>query len=54
MSDFPVLEANILIVDDQEPNIRLLEFMLESAGYRGITGISDPRRVLAACKERRT
>ena len=37
--------ANILIVDDQEINVRLLEKILDQAGYRNITGITDSREV---------
>jgi putative two-component system response regulator len=52
MTHLPITDAHILIVDDQEPNIRLLEFMLESAGYRDTIGITDPRRVMAECRAR--
>lgn len=52
MTDFPITAARVLIVDDEEANIRLLEFMLESAGYHDTAGISDPRRVLGECRER--
>lgn len=53
MSELKITTSSILIVDDQEQNIRLLEFMLEAAGYRDVRGISDPRRALAACTDRR-
>ena len=32
-----ILNASILIVDDQEANVKLLEQMLREAGYRCIT-----------------
>ncbi len=40
-----ILNANILVVDDQEANVRLLEQMLSSAGYVSITSTMDPRKV---------
>jgi len=38
--------ARILIVDDQEANVKLLEYVLRGAGYRAVTPLSDPRQVL--------
>jgi len=40
-----ILNASILIVDDQETNIQLLEQMLGEAGYRCITSTMDPHVV---------
>lgn len=40
-----ILNARILIVDDQKANVLLLEQMLHSAGYRRVTSTSDPRSV---------
>jgi PAS domain S-box-containing protein len=40
-----ILNASILIVDDQEPNVVLLEKMLRNAGYTNITTTMDPRVV---------
>lgn len=40
-----ILNANILIVDDQEANILLLSGMLSSAGYTSITATQDPLSV---------
>ena len=37
-----ILNASILIVDDQESNVRLLEQMLREAGYLSITTTVDP------------
>ncbi|MCG8348223.1 MAG: response regulator [Chloroflexales bacterium] len=42
-----VYNANILIVDDQEPNLRLLEGILEHEGYRNIVSTTDSQHVLA-------
>lgn len=52
MTALPLSRSNILIVDDEETNIRLLELMLGSAGYEDLRGVSDPRCVLPACRER--
>ena len=41
------LEANILIVDDQESNVQLLEEMLREAGYQRIASTTDPFAVCA-------
>lgn len=40
-----MLNASILIVDDQEANVQLLEQMLREAGYRCITSTMDPHAV---------
>lgn len=40
-----ILNASILVVDDQEPNVILLEQMLRNAGYKHITSTQDPRMV---------
>lgn len=42
-----ILNASILIVDDQEANVALLEQMLRSAGYQHVDSTSDPRAVCA-------
>jgi signal transduction histidine kinase len=39
-------DAKILIVDDEPSNVRLLERVLAAAGYRHVTGTTDPRQVL--------
>jgi CheY-like chemotaxis protein len=40
-----ILNASILIVDDQESNVLLLERMLRGAGYVSITSTMDPGEV---------
>src|SRR5471030_3259136 len=40
-----ILDASILIVDDQAANVSLLERMLHGAGYTSITSTMDPREV---------
>jgi two-component system, cell cycle response regulator len=37
-----ILNANILILDDQEANVQLLEQMLRDVGYQRVTSITDP------------
>ena len=47
VSSADILNASILIVDDQEANVQLLEQMLREAGYRCITSTMDPHAVCA-------
>jgi diguanylate cyclase (GGDEF)-like protein len=42
-----ILNASILIVDDQKSNVQLLEQMLHEAGYRRISSVLDPYAVCA-------
>jgi len=42
-----ILDASILIVDDQEANVQLLEQMLNAVGYRCVTSTMDPHEVCA-------
>lgn len=46
-----VLDSRILIVDDQETNVRLLEYLLHRNGYRFVRGTTDPRAVVEIYKE---
>ena len=45
VSNAEILNADILIVDDQEANVLLLEQMLSGAGYVSITSTMDPGKV---------
>ena len=45
VSDADILNAGILIVDDQEANVQLLARMLMNAGYTRITSTQDPYAV---------
>jgi PAS domain S-box-containing protein len=45
--DADILNASILIVDDQKANVQLLEQMLGEAGYRRVTSTTDPQSVCA-------
>ena len=40
-----ILEARVLIVDDEKPNVLLLEKMLKNAGYSSVRSTTDPREV---------
>jgi diguanylate cyclase (GGDEF)-like protein/PAS domain S-box-containing protein len=42
-----ILEAKILIVDDQPANVELLQLMLQRAGYNNVTSTMDPALVCA-------
>jgi DNA-binding NtrC family response regulator len=48
-----ILDAGILIVDDQEANVQLLEQMLSSAGYARIMSTMDPHTVCALHRDNR-
>jgi PAS domain S-box-containing protein len=48
-----ILNASILIVDDQEANVMLLEQMLRNEGYKNITTTQLPREVCALHEEKR-
>jgi PAS domain S-box-containing protein len=47
ISEQDILNAKILIVDDQEANVMLLEQMLRETGYQQITSTMDPYAVCA-------
>jgi PAS domain S-box-containing protein len=45
IAEADILNANILIVDDQETNIALLEQLLEESGYTAVTSTMNPQDV---------
>jgi diguanylate cyclase (GGDEF)-like protein len=47
ISEEEILNARILIVDDQKANVLLLEKMLSNAGYRCVSSTTDPYAVCA-------
>ena len=47
ISELDILNASILIVDDQETNVQLLEQILHDVGYTCITSTNDPSEVCA-------
>jgi len=46
-AEFDILNASILIVDDQAANVLLLEQLLESTGYTHVSSTMDPLEVVA-------
>lgn len=46
-----VLDSKILIVDDEETNVRLLEYLLRRDGYCSICSTTDPRDVVQIYEE---
>ncbi len=48
-----ILNASILIVDDQEVNVSLLEQMLREAGYGNVASTMDPHEVCALHRQNR-
>ena len=48
-----ILNAHILIVDDQEPNISLLRQLLIEAGYSHISATTNPQEVCALHRKHR-
>src|SRR6185369_6109077 len=48
-----ILNASVLVVDDQETNVALLEQMLGDAGYAHVSTTLDPREVCALHRKHR-
>ena len=48
-----ILNASVLIVDDQESNISLLEQLLSGAGYTNVTSTMNPQEVCALHRKNR-
>ena len=51
VSDSDLLDARILLVDDQPANLQLLEQMLSGTGYRNLRCCSRPKEVLGLHQE---
>ncbi len=49
--DTAVSRARILVVDDQQPNVLLLEHVLADAGFTNVISTTDSSRVAAMCAE---
>jgi PAS domain S-box-containing protein len=47
LTEAEILDAGILVVDDQEANVRLLEQLLSEAGYTCVSSTMNPREVCA-------
>ena len=43
--------ARVLIVDDEEPNVRVLQHTLRQTGYAAVRATTDPREVLGLFRE---
>jgi len=52
VSTADILNASILIVDDQSANVQLLEQMLQGAGYQHVTSTMDPFAVSAMHRDK--
>src|SRR4051812_19326089 len=48
-----ILNARILVVDDQEANVRLMEGVLRVAGYASVESTTDPNRVCELHRNKR-
>lgn len=48
-----ILSARILIVDDQEPNVSLLEQLLNECGYTSVASTMNPQEVCALHRKNR-
>jgi diguanylate cyclase (GGDEF)-like protein/PAS domain S-box-containing protein len=48
-----ILNANVLIVDDQPVNVQLLEYLLQTSGYVQVSSTTDPRVVAPWHEEHR-
>lgn len=46
MDTLDVTAGRVLIIDDNPSNVALLERMLDSAGYKSVLGVTDPRDAL--------
>ena len=53
VSTADILNANLLIVDDQESNVRLLEQLLSDAGYARVATTMNPQEVCALHRKNR-
>src|SRR5580704_16531025 len=51
MGDRILREGRVLIVDDQEPNVLLLERLLQQAGFTNLRSSTDPHAVLSIFAE---
>ena len=53
VSELDILRASILIVDDQDANVRLLEQLLSETGYTCVASTTSPREVCALHRKNR-
>lgn len=50
--DSNTCDARILVVDDEAPNVRLMQKTLGGYGYQNVSVTQDPRDVIGLCSER--
>ncbi|HET8731082.1 MAG TPA: HD domain-containing phosphohydrolase [Moraxellaceae bacterium] len=48
-----IRRAHILVVDDEETNLKLVDGILRNRGFENVTLVSDPREVVASYQARR-
>ncbi len=53
ITESDILNARVLIVDDQEANVSLLEQLLSGAGYTNVTSTMNPKEVCALHRKNR-
>jgi PAS domain S-box-containing protein len=53
LADSDILDASILIVDDQEVNVSLLEHILREGGYTSVASTMNPQEVCALHRKNR-
>ena len=53
LTESEILDANLLIVDDQESNVTLLEQLLREAGYARVASTMNPHEVCALHRKNR-
>ena len=53
INDSLIARARILVVDDEQPNVRLLERLLATGGFSEVSGTTDPRKALGMFDELR-
>ncbi|HEX9182930.1 MAG TPA: response regulator, partial [Burkholderiales bacterium] len=53
LAEAEILNASILIVDDQAANVSLLEQVLHQAGYTRVASTMDPQEVCALHRKNR-
>ena len=53
LAESEILDASVLIVDDQQSNVHLLQQMLAEAGYTRVTSTMNPQEVCALHRKNR-
>ncbi|TFW35763.1 EAL domain-containing protein [Massilia horti] len=53
ISPADIRRARILVVDDQQVNVQLLEYLLKTTGYENVSSTTDPRQVASLHEQHR-